>query len=63
MKAEMVTVLVRADNPEKNKIGVYKTYKRILHIDSDGEYYVKINRMRAYVYYTSCAPCLVKYWR
>jgi hypothetical protein len=59
---EKVTVYVRADNPEKNKIGIYKKYIRALREDSAG-YYVKINNMKAYLQnLTDNNTAFVKYW-
>ena len=56
-----VTVLVRNDDPERNKIGVYKKYVRVLHEDGAG-YYVLINNMKAYVYYDGSDIVFVRYW-
>ena len=43
-----VTVWERADNPEKNKIDIYKKHKRVLR-EINGEYFVLLHNMRAYV--------------
>ena len=57
-----VTVWARADNPEKNKVYVYKKYERVLR-EINGEYYVKLNNMRAYVgFYSNSNDVYIKYY-
>jgi hypothetical protein len=42
MSREKVTVWISCNNPEKNKIGVYKYITRVLHeYGTGGEYYIK----------------------
>lgn len=60
-----VKVYVRNDNPEKNRIGVYKVYERTLHNtldDGSGEDYVIINKQKAYVYVSDDNTATVRYW-
>jgi hypothetical protein len=57
-----ITVYVRSDRPEQNKIGIYKKYMRTLREDGLG-YYVKINKAKAYLRYTKGEKsAFVDYW-
>lgn len=49
MEKEKVIFWERVDNPEKNKIGVYKRIERVLHVTKGGEYYIYYRNSRAYI--------------
>ena len=56
-----IIVYERADNPEKNRIGVYKKHVRELREDSTG-YYVLIRKMKAYIYYDRTKTAYIRSW-
>lgn len=57
-----VNVWERVDKPEQNKIGIYKKHKRVLR-EINGEYFVMLHNMRAYVgFYSNNNDLYIKYF-
>ena len=57
-----IKVYVRSDDPQKNRIGVYKIYERTLRENAEG-YYVKIRNRKVYVYYEEGTDyAFIRYW-
>lgn len=60
--SEKVIVWISCDNPEKNKIGVYKYIKRVLHeYGTGGEYYIKYRGYKWAVFFIDENNVKLKY--
>jgi len=61
MVREKINVWICCDNPEKNKIGIYKKVTRQLHHLGENEYYIKYRSYKWVVFFIDENNVKLKY--